>query len=48
MTVCPECFDGSHSHCIGQGCECECNEEAFLDPSLEDDLENFRELGGEG
>lgn len=22
MTVCPECYDGFHSQCIGQGCDC--------------------------
>jgi len=23
-TVCPECYDGVHSECIGQGCYCSC------------------------
>lgn len=24
ITVCPECFYGFHSECIGQGCYCDC------------------------
>jgi hypothetical protein len=23
-TICPECYEGIHSQCIGQGCYCEC------------------------
>lgn len=24
MTVCPECYEGAHGQCIGQGCYCLC------------------------
>lgn len=23
-TICPECYDGAHGDCIGQGCYCTC------------------------
>lgn len=53
LTVCPECFDGFHSHCNGQGCDCRCNEPGEVDDDpietiLDDLQENYEDVGGEG
>lgn len=25
MPICPACYDGIHTKCIGQGCDCGCD-----------------------
>jgi len=29
--ICPECYDGAHSQCIGQGCYCDCQLAELID-----------------
>lgn len=39
--ICPECFDGAHRQCIGQGCYCDCqipNEDGEDEDELEGGL----------
>jgi len=32
--ICPECWDGAHGECIGQGCYCTCQLEDEIDDGV--------------
>jgi hypothetical protein len=36
-TVCPECFEGAHGQCVGQGCYCACQLEIEVPQEVECD-----------
>jgi hypothetical protein len=42
--LCPECFEGAHSQCIGQGCYCDCQ----LPNEDDDDTVRCWACGGSG
>lgn len=42
-SVCPDCYDGFHSGCIGNGCYCNCTlEEIALDDTREEMNARFK------
>lgn len=44
MTICPECYAGFHSHCIGQGCCCDCQ----IEPDEHNISEELQIIDDEG